>query len=204
MQLTNKDFEHILNISINLSTEKNISHILSSILDSGMQITHCDASTLYLYEDGQLVFRIMKNISMGISCGEDNEPILDMPPVPLKEENVCAYSAIHREIINIPDVYCSDRFEFSGPKRYDSISGYHTQSMLVIPIENDENELIGVLQMINAQDENGNVIPFDAQYNIIIQSLGSISAIELTKLSYIEEIKLSIHSFLKTFSKIIF
>lgn len=200
MKLEYKDFERILNIGIGLSTEKNRNRLLASILENGMEITHCDASTLYLYENNKLTFKIMKTLSMGISRGVDGEPIEDMPPVPMKEGNVCAYTAIHREIVNIPDVYDSDRFDFSGPKKYDALTGYHTQSLLVIPLENNENELLGVLQLINAMDEKGNVIPFEEQYHIIIRSLGSMAAITLTNLSYMAELKAQLHSFVEAFA----
>ena len=175
MKLRYQDFERILNIGIKLCTEKDANRLLELILDNSMEITNCDASTLYLYEDNQLVFRIMKTLSQGISRGTNGEAIEDLPPVPMKEENVCAYTAIHREIVNIPDVYDSDRFDFSGPKQYDKLTGYRTRSQLVIPLENNENELLGVLQLINAMDEEGNVIPFDPQYDIIIRSMGSMT-----------------------------
>lgn len=195
-----EDFKKILNIGIGLSTEKDRNHLLASILEHGMEITNCDASTLYLYEENRLVFKIMKTLSMGISRGEGGEPIDDIPPVPLREENVCAYTAIHREVVNIPDVYHSERFDFSGPKQYDALTGYLTKSQLVIPLENNENELIGVLQLINAMDEKGNVIPFDEQYDIIIRSLGSMAAIELTNLFYVEELKAQMYSFVEAFT----
>ena len=85
MHLGYEDFKKILNIGINLSTDKDRTHILASILESGMEITNCDASTLYLYENGQLTFKIMKTLSLDISRGVDGEAITDMPPVPMKE-----------------------------------------------------------------------------------------------------------------------
>lgn len=197
MHLEYDDFNKILNIGIQLSTEKDRNRLLASILENGMEITNCDASTLYLYENDQLVFKIMKTASMGISRGVKGEPIDDLPPVPMKEENICAYSALHREVVNIPDVYHSDRFDFSGPKRYDALIGYHTESQLVIPLENNENELLGVLQLINAMDPEGNIIPFDSQYDIIIRSLGSMAAIELTNLSHMDELKAQLYSFVE-------
>ncbi len=203
MRLEYEDFKKILNIGINLSTGRDRNKILASILESGMEITNCDASTLYLYENDQLSFKIMKTLSMGISRGVDGEAITDIPPVAMKEENVCAYTAIHREIVNIPDVYDSDRFDFSGPKQYDSLTGYHTKSQLVIPLENNENDLIGVLQLINAMDEDGNVIPFDKQYDIIIRSLGSMAAIELTNLTYMEELKSQMYSFVEALTAVL-
>ena len=197
---TNAELKKILNIGIKLSTEKNREHLLASILENGMDITHCDASTLYLFEDGKLRFKIMKTLSQNISRGEDGELIDDMPPVPMTERNVCSYAALHREIINIPDVYNDTRFDFSGPKKYDALTGYHTQSLLVIPIENNEDELIGVLQLLNAMDEEGNVIPFDSEYEIIIRSLGAQAAIEMTNLQYVQEVKRQLRSFVEAMS----
>lgn len=196
MKLTNVELKKILNIGIQLSTETNRDHLLASILESGMDITRCDGSTLYLLEDGMLHFKIMKTLSQNISRGENGEAI-DMPPVPMTERNVCSYAAIHREIVNIPDVYDNTRFDFSGPKKYDALTGYHTQSQLVIPIENNEDELIGVLQLLNAMDEEGNVIPFDPEYEIIIRSLGAQAAIEMTNLKYVQEIKRQLRSFVE-------
>lgn len=197
MSLTIQDFKEILEVGIQLTTEKDDNKLLCSIVEKGMQITNCDASTFYLYKDDMLHFRIMRTISQNICRGMDGEAITDIPPVPFKEENVCAYTAIHRKVVNIKDVYHSEEFDFSGPKRYDSMTGFRTQSMLVIPVENNNGELIGVLQMINAQDENGMVIPFDSQYEIIIRSLGSLAAIELTNIQYVQEIKAQLHSFVE-------
>ncbi|MDE7258427.1 MAG: GAF domain-containing protein, partial [Lachnospiraceae bacterium] len=196
MHLQYKDFEKIINIGISLSTEKDRNRLLMAILENGMEITNCDASTLYLYEDGKLVFKFMKTLSKGINRGMD-KPIDDLPPVPMKEENVCSYAAIHREVVNISDVYASSRFDFSGPRQYDSLTGYRTQSQLVVPLENNENELIGVLQLINAMDEAQNVIAFDKQYELIIRSLGAMAAIELTNLSYVEALKTQLYSFVE-------
>ena len=197
MGLTVQDFTEILNMGIQLTVERDGNKLLNAIVEKGMQITNCDASTLYLYEDDVLKFRVMRTISQNVSRGLDGEPITDIPPVPFREENVCAYTAIHRKVVNIADVYDCDEFDFSGPKRYDAMTGFRTQSMLVIPVENNVGELIGVLQMMNAQDEDGNVIPFDSQYEIVIRSLGSLAAIELANIQYVHEIKEQLHSFVE-------
>lgn len=196
MHLQYEDFEKIMDIGIRLSTERDRNRLLMTILDKGMEITNCDASTLYLYENDELHFKFMKTLSKEINRGMEGEPI-DLPPVPLKEENVCSYAAIHREVVNIPDVYASSRFDFSGPRQYDSLTGYRTQSQLVVPLANNENELIGVLQLINAMDEKGSVIAFNEEYEIIIRALGAITAIELTNLSYVEALKAQIYSFVE-------
>lgn len=60
MQLTQRDYERIMNLGIKMSTERNRNYLLDSILKNGMAITHCDAATLYLYQDDMLVFRVMR------------------------------------------------------------------------------------------------------------------------------------------------
>ncbi|MCR5468020.1 MAG: HD domain-containing protein [Lachnospiraceae bacterium] len=191
------ELREMLNIGIELTTEKNQNLLLKKMVTSAMDIAECDAGTLYLYVDDKLQFKIMRTISLGISQGEDGEKI-DLPPVPLKEGNVCAYTAIHRELVNIPDVYTSDRFDFSGPKNYDKITGYRTGSMLVIPLEDSENVLVGVLQLINKHGSK--MDPFTEEDEFLIRSLGSMAAISLSEKIYLTEVKEQMHSFVQAFA----
>lgn len=197
--LTNQQLREIIDVGSALSAEKNKIKLLGMIIDTAMELSNCDAGTLYLYKDNLLHFMIMKTLSQDISKGEDGTPI-DLPPVAMSESHVCSYTAIHKELVNIQDVYHSDRFDFSGPRKYDAITGYHTQSMLVIPMENNQGELIGVLQLINAQDENGEIISFDEEAEFVLRSLGSQAAVAFTNLIYTEEIKKQMYSFVEAFA----
>lgn len=194
MELGQVQFRKILNIGISLTTEKDRHKLLEKILVESMNITSADAGTLYVLEENALVFKVMKTLSMGISRGENGETI-DLPPVPLEEQNVCAYSAIHRKPIRIRDVWNNDTFDFSGPKKYDGLTGYHTESMMVIPLANHEGEVIGVMQLINALNEKGEIIAFDPEYEFIILSLASQAAITLSDMRYTEELKEQMWSF---------
>lgn len=197
--LSNKELREIVDIGIALTTEKNKNRLLEMILHKAMKISNCDAGTLYLYTEEGLEFKIMKTLSQQVSKGENGEKI-DLPVVPFKEENVCAYSAIHNELINIDDVYCSEHFDFSGPKRYDSVTGYRTQSMIVIPMADAEGELVGVLQLMNAMDKNGEVIPFTSEAEFVLRSMSSQAAVCVSNMKYIEEIKTQLNSFVSAFA----
>ncbi|MCR5154997.1 MAG: HD domain-containing protein [Lachnospiraceae bacterium] len=194
--------KEVLDIGVILAKEKDRTKVLEMIIDKGMKISGCDAGTLYVYEDDMLHFKIMKTLSMGVDKGGNGEKI-DLPPVQLKEGNVCAYAAIHKETVNIPNVRESDRFDFSGPIKYDAITGYFTKSMLVIPITNQEDELIGVLQLINALDDDGKVVAFQEEVEPVILSLSSQAAIVLTNLNYLEEMKTMMWSFTEAMAEAI-
>ncbi|HHX56442.1 MAG TPA: GAF domain-containing protein [Clostridiales bacterium] len=189
----------MLEIGVALTKEKNYDKLLSLIISVSMDITSSDAGTLYMYEKNALHFKIMKNNTLGLNNGENGD-VSEFPPVPLEEGNVCAYSAINRKIVNIPDVYNYDKFDFSGPRNYDPITGYRTKSMLVIPLENHENELIGVLQLINSLDCDGNVIPFNKEYEYVLMAIASQAAISVSNMKYNQEVKDLLHSIVSVFA----
>ena len=195
--LNRAELHEIVAIGSQLTTERDKNLLLEKLLVEAMKISACDAGTLYVYDKGRLSFHIMKTLSQNVSRTRKDA---NLPPVELQEENVCAFSAIHRELVNIPDVYHSDRFDFSGPKRYDAITGYRTKSMLVVPLEDSDQKLIGVLQLINKQDQSGEIVPFTEDDEFSLQSLGSMTAVSLSNMIYSELIKDSS----KTFSAFLF
>lgn len=189
-----EDTKRILDIGIKLTSEKSYAKLYEIIMQEAMSITNCDAGTLYLCRNNQLYFMIMRTNSQNFYKGGDGEPI-DMPPVEMTESNVCSYSAIHKEIINVKDVYSDENFDWKGPIKYDSITGFHTQSMLVIPLVNHEGKVLGVLQLINALDKDGTIIPFDPAYEYIIYSLASQASISLSNQVLIQELRELMSSF---------
>ncbi|MBQ9122505.1 MAG: HD domain-containing protein [Lachnospiraceae bacterium] len=196
------DIDKILDVGIALSKEKDRIKLLDMILDIGMEISNCDGGTLYVRSGDSLQFRVMKTISMGVDKGKNGE-VIELPPVPIKEENICAYTLIHKKVLNIKDVYTSKEFDFSGPLRYDSVTGYRTRSMLTIPLLNQEDEAVGVLQLLNAMDEKGNVVAFDEGLEHVILALASQAAIAVSNIRYLEEIKDQMWSFTEAMAEAI-
>lgn len=177
-----------IDIGIALSAQRDMDTLLDTIVIELMEMTHCDAGTLYLVEDGRLKCRIMHNNTMATYVGRRGETI-GLPLVEIKEGNAAAYAAIHGRIENIPDVYSSEKFDFSGPKEYDKLTGYRTKSMLVIPLENNKGDVVGVLQLINAMDSTGEVCAFDTKQEDIFRSVASQAAIAVTNMRYMKENK---------------
>lgn len=202
MEDSNQYLKRVLDTGIALSKEKDRNKLLDMILKASMDITNCDAGTLYMNKDGYLHFKVMKTISMHVDQGKDGETI-DLPPVPIVPENICAYTVLYRKPLNIRDVYTSREFDFSGPMKYDSITGYHTQSMLTIPLLNQEDEAVGVMQLINAMDEKGEIIEFAGEQEQIILSLASQAAIAMTNIQYTEEMKAQMWSFTEAMAEAI-
>lgn len=197
--LERNELLEVIDVGISLTTEKDKNRLLNMILEKTMKLSHCDAGTLYLYHDDALEFRIMKTLSQAVNRGADGDSV-ELPPVPMVESHVCAYAAIRRELVNIEDVYHSERFDFSGPKKYDAITGYHTQSMLVIPMEDTGGELVGVIQLMNAKDETGQIVAFSDDDAFVLRALASQAAVAVTNMLYVYEMKEQMYSFVSAFA----
>ena len=192
-------FKKVLEVSSSLSSERDVNKLLNNIIRAAMDITGADAGTLYLLKDDALKFRIMITKSKNFYRGLNGEEI-DLPPVKLSIENVCAASVIERKTINIPDVYHCDDYDFSGPRNYDKINKYKTTSVLVVPMTNDYNEIIGVMQLINATDAEGSVIAFSKEDVAIIEALSSQTAVTLTNTGHSKQINNLLFGFVRVIS----
>ncbi len=185
--MNHEDYRRFLRVCLALSAERDREALLSQILDTAMDLTRCDAGTLYLLEGNALRFCRMVTRSQGIRRGGHDAPIT-LAPVPLEESYVSAWVAIHRQAINVADVRTDKHFDFTGSMRYDAMTGYHTRSMLVVPMTNDRGELIGVSQLINALDENGNTVSFAPDRVLLAEAISSQAAISLTNMLYADQI----------------
>lgn len=192
------DLKRILDIAVSLTAEKNYSKLLEKVISECMEITNCDAGTLYILNEDKLDFMILRNNTMNVYEGGNGEPIKTMPPVVLDEKYVCAYSAINKKTINVRDVYEDSSFDWQGPRRYDSFSGYHTESMLVVPLIDHDDKVIGVLQLINAQDAEGKITGFTKDSETIVFSISSEAAISLSNMILLKQLRDMLYSFVSS------
>ncbi|TDO95251.1 HD-GYP domain-containing protein (c-di-GMP phosphodiesterase class II) [Halanaerobium saccharolyticum] len=191
------NIDQLLDIGIALSSGNKTEKVLELILKQARVITNADAGSIYFYENGKLNFKIMQNDTINLE-EKYFETKNSLPAVSVTRENVVGYAVIADKLINIEDVYNDDKFDFSGPKKYDRLTGYKTTSMLVIPLKNIDEEVIGVLQLINAKDEQGNTIPFAEEYEKVFSALASQAAITISNFNYLTQIENLLDSFVKS------
>jgi len=185
----------VIPIGVALSAEQNFDRLLEKILLEAKTFCNADAGTLYLRtENDELKFVIVRNDSLSIAMGGTSNQAINFPPVPLYHEstgepnhsNVAAHVALTGESINIPNAYHAEGFNFSGTRAFDQNTGYHSTSFLTIPLKNAHNQVLGVLQLINAQEAGtGQIIPFDHSLEQIAGSLSSLATVALE--AYIRE-----------------
>ena len=194
-------------IGLALSTEDDINVIFELIMAEAKNITNADGRTLYMIsDDGQTMkFEIMQTDSMNFAQGGTTGVEITIPPMQLFDEegnpnhssNV-AYSANTGKTANIKDVYTAKGFDFTGPKNFDKNTGYKTKSVMSVPLKNHENDIVGVMQLINATDKkSGKVVAFSDNMQHQVESLASQGAVALTNKRLVAELKSLFESFIQ-------
>jgi HD-GYP domain-containing protein (c-di-GMP phosphodiesterase class II) len=198
--------EQLNAIGASLSGERDINRLLETILTASKSITRADGGTLYrLAEDRTLRFEIMRTTSLKSYLGGTTGNPVPFYPIHLTDKDgkpnhsmVAAYAALTGKTVNIADAYAADGFDFTGTRNFDKKTGYRSKSFLTVPMANHENEVIGVLQLINAMDEKtGEVVPFSASDQRLAESLASQAAIALTNRILINQLEQLFESFIK-------
>jgi HD-GYP domain-containing protein (c-di-GMP phosphodiesterase class II) len=192
-------------IGMALSTEKNTDRLFEMILEEAKNISRADGRTLYSMNDkGDLNFEILCNDTMDTVMGGTSGIEIPYYPVHLwledgtpNQKNVSAYVALTGKTVNIRDAYEEEGFDFEGTKNFDKKSGYRSKSFLTVPLKNHENEIIGVMQLINARNDHGEVVRFNKEMQEQIESLASQGAVALTNKRLVEELKTLFEAFIK-------
>jgi len=196
--------EQLNAIGASLSAERDIDRLLEAILTAAKTITRADGGTLYrVAEDKTLRFEIVRTSSLKYYLGGTTGNPVPFYPIQLHRDGqpnhsmVAAYAALTGKTVNIADAYAADGFDFSGTRAFDSKTGYRSKSFLTVPMRNHEREIIGVLQLINAQDpRTGEIVAFSASDQRLAESLASQAAIALTNRMLINQLEQLFESFI--------
>jgi HD-GYP domain-containing protein (c-di-GMP phosphodiesterase class II) len=150
-----RELEELNRIGIALSETRDVGLLLELILRKAREITAADAGSLYLVEQDsepvsrtlrapRLRFKLIQNDSVQFPFSEHT--------LPLTEESIAGYCALHAEVIELADAYRipkSRPFHFNSS--FDREAGYRTRSLIALPMKNGKGEVLGVLQLINCK-----------------------------------------------------
>jgi len=200
---------HELNsIGVALSAQRDINKLLELILAKARDITAADAGSLYLVERGhendaaaedQLSFELTQNASVVYPFKKSR--------MPLSEASIAGYAALTGQIVNVADAYhLPAGSPFKVSRSFDEKSGYRTKSMLVVPMRDHQDTVIGVVQLINKKRDprmvlqpvslvEESVVPFTSVDEELVTSLASQAAVAFENARLIQDMKDLFESF---------
>ncbi|MDJ0556796.1 MAG: HD domain-containing phosphohydrolase [Microcoleaceae cyanobacterium MO_207.B10] len=198
--------EQLLDIGAALSDTHDLGELLNLILSKSREITFSDGGSVYLVDNkenqpSKLLFKVAQNDSLpGFSF---HELVMAMT-----SESLAGYVAITGESLNLPDAYNLPLgIPYRFDKSFDQNTGYRTCSVLVLPIQNRHQEIIGVLQLINRKVKSNVVLttknaqeltqPYSEWEEKILRSLASQVAISIERNHLQENIENLFEGFVK-------
>ncbi len=197
--------ERLNAIGIALSAERDPVRLLEQILIGAKEITNADGGSIYSVGDDHLLrFEIMRTDSLGIMLGGTSGRPVPFKPIPLilpdgqpNTGSVVASAVLSGETVSIPDAYHAIGYDFSGTRAFDRDTGYRSTSFLTVPMRNHDGEITGVLQLLNAKDAQGHIVPFATADQRLVESLASQAATALSKHELIEGMRALFESFIR-------
>jgi HD-GYP domain-containing protein (c-di-GMP phosphodiesterase class II) len=179
----------LIGVGVALASEHDHDDLVERILLEAKGLAAADGGTLYLREPGEdsLRFAIIRNDSLKVALGGSTGRPIPFPPLHLIDPetgaenygNVSTAAALGRRTINIANAYDTAEYDFSGPRQFDEATGYQSRSFLTIPLKNHAGEVLGVLQLINAQAPDGSVVAFSDDIQALVEALAAQAAVAI-------------------------
>ncbi|MFA5183642.1 MAG: sigma 54-interacting transcriptional regulator [Syntrophales bacterium] len=180
--------QKLIEISIALSSETDLYKLLKKIIFELRVLTNADGGSLFLVSNGNLRFEVAQNNTLILAQGEDFQ-FFKQFEIPISEQSIAGYVALTGKILNIPDVYnLAEQLPYRFDPSFDLRNNYRTQSILAVPLKDHTGTVIGVLELINAMDEQGRA-PFSEAYENVVLSLASLAAVAINKARLIQTIQ---------------
>jgi diguanylate cyclase (GGDEF)-like protein len=188
-------YRRLIRIGMALSAEKDLGSLLEHILQEAKDLANADGGTIYLASgNDSLKFSIVMNDTLGITQGGKSGVPITLPDIPLAADdgspnmaNVASRVANDGQTSIIEDARTNTEFDFTGTRAFDDMLNYRSTSFLTIPLKNLADESIGVLQLLNAQDDNGNVVQFSREVIPIIEALASQASVAIENRALLDE-----------------
>ena len=177
----------LLEIGVHLSSVADRRQMLDMILGEARKLARAEAGSLYVHRNGRLRFVAAQNDRLG--DGALSSVFLGKE-IPTTSESLAGFVASTGRVVNIPDAYnLSDDWPFRINRAFDQASGYHTQSILAIPLRCPDGSCVGVLELLNRLDAAGAVAPFPNAEGSGILSLASMAAVTIHNALLQEDLK---------------
>ncbi|HEX4601171.1 MAG TPA: HD domain-containing phosphohydrolase, partial [Gemmatimonadales bacterium] len=184
-----REIGELTRIGVALGTERDLKTLLDLILTQARRVTSSDAGSLYLVETSQqgqqrLRFRLAQTYS------KPDAPFVEFS-IAVDRTSLAGYTAVTGEPLVIDDAYfLPPDVEYTINRSFDERHGYRTKSMLVIPMKDHRDEVIGVLQLINRKrqfetmlattaDVEQQVVPYSKRTVELVTALAGQAAVAI-------------------------
>ena len=174
----------LLEASERLYQIKDLDALLERVLSEARSFVNADAGTLYMASGSHLYFSFVQNDTL--FRGETKDKYIPSgQSLPIDKTSIAGYVARTGEALLIDDVYhIQSKVTFSFNPSFDRETSYRTRSILAVPLKTRDEEIVGVLQLINARSASGGTVAFSMQDRIFISEFARSAADAIDSLHF--------------------
>ncbi|MFH1726949.1 MAG: HD domain-containing phosphohydrolase [Pseudomonadota bacterium] len=171
----------ILRTTDELHNLKDVDAVIDHLLHESRKLTNSEAGSVFLMEGNELVFSYVHNDVL-FQKNDSSAAIYEDIKIPVNKNSIVGYSAITGEILSIDDVYnISNAVPYKFNDAFDKKSGYVTKSVLTIPLKTMQENLVGIMQLINTKDKSGNIVNFSEEDKLYVPLLASYATVAIER-----------------------
>jgi diguanylate cyclase (GGDEF)-like protein len=173
--------EELIEIGLALTSERDLYALLDRILEAARRFTRAEAGTLFLCEGDHLRLAVVQNDLLERKLGKSEmQQRLQAEPLRPSEPSLAGRVAQTGALINVADAYAIGVHETRAfNQRFDAASDYSTRSVLAVPLQDLTGSIVGVLELLNAIDDSGAIVPFEPDHEKLIRALASQAAVAI-------------------------
>jgi len=182
MALSSDEIQSILRIDSELNKIRDYDLLLERILREARRVVNADAGSIYVKENDVLAIKYAQNDTIQKHLKPGEKQIYTIFTIPINDQTISGYVALTGTALSIPDVYkISKKAPYKYNSWYDKEAGYRTKSMLTVPLKTQEGKILGVIQIINALDDNGKIVPFTKDDEILVTHFAANATVALQR-----------------------
>ena len=169
-------------LGIELNRIHDLDILLERVLTRARQFVNADAGSIYIREGSRLNFAHSQNATLQRQLPDGEKLIYSTFSVPVDQKSIAGYAAATGKMLSIPDVYqLAPTKSYHFDKKFDEASGYVTRSMLTIPLMSSKKDVLGILQIINAQDQENRIQAFTRTDEKVMLHFAGIASVALER-----------------------
>jgi len=178
----NQKLQSLTRLGIELNQVQDLDILMEHILSKARDFVGADAGSIYIKDGDELNFSYTQNNTLQKRMPPGEKLIYSTYSIPVDTSSMAGYVAATGRLLNVPDVYAiksSEPYRFN--KAFDVASDYRTKSVLTMPLTSSRNKVVGILQIINAQDDQGRIRAFTAGDEEMMLHFASIAVVALER-----------------------
>ncbi len=174
--------DKLTHLGIELNQVRDSDVLMERILEVARRFVNADAGSIYIRDNGSLLFTYTQNDTLQRCLPKGEKLIYSTFTLPINKESIAGYVATTGQLLNILDVHQIDPSEpYKFGKKFDEESGYTTRSVITVPLKTARGDILGILQIINAQDSQNRVTAFSKKDEQLMLHFASVASVALER-----------------------